>query len=303
MKINASIKVSGEYKCLVSRKGKLRLETPWQSNMILDSGMDRLVELSSEQRYGRVGTSGSAVSAGQTTLGNQIAVQARYPSLGGEFRRYATGAPDYIFTSLFSYYFPYGSIEDTIREVGVGAIAPSGGNPQGSPLFSRIVLDDAIELTDEDQFTLLYRVTTQTTVTDTEFDVTLGGVDYHGIIRPASFSSTVWNGRPAWPQDWIQPLGSLPMQANKNYIVGITSAPDTSGDVSAHLSSAAYVPGSFEKEYTGTWEFDEANFVEGINSIVVTGDIFHWQIGFQPAINKTSDDELKITLKLTWSRA
>lgn len=151
--------MQGKYRFEVRREGRLRVQTDWQPNLILDQGRVRLMQSSvasgpaSFYGYCHVGTGTSAPSVSQTQLDARVqAIQVQ----GGNIFLNSSGSPNYVRSATVSYSFAQGTVTGVISEVGVGWAAT------GATLFSRTLLvngngDPApLTLTSMDQLTVYY---------------------------------------------------------------------------------------------------------------------------------------------------
>lgn len=260
-------------------------------NLITTSGLN-LIGGSSELFYTCcVGTDSSVTSMGMTALGNQIASTGTIQSNTSGTQ---PSAP------YFSWYrrtfrFNQGVAAGNLTEVGVKSstgvlfsralIVDSAGNPTVLTILADEYLDVIYEFR-------LYPDTNDATVV-----VSLNGTNYTCTLRASSVNST--------PPYFDQGITYYDSGSNCIFYSGsigsITSTP--SGSTYSHNLNVVggYVNDSFERTFNFSAGLNNANFAEGINSLYIVTSKGFFQVGFSPAIPKTSYMTLSLNLTVKWA--
>lgn len=157
------VKIKGRFKAVVTRNG-VQTSTPWFSNRILDQGLDYLGAMSlsapsawpnGPMGYVHIGTGTTPVQDTDTQLSAYLASVVYANSNYYE----NSGAPSYEATVYQYYTFAQGAVTTPITEVGVSRQLANG------QLFSRALITDSfgnatpLEVTAQDQLTLVYALT------------------------------------------------------------------------------------------------------------------------------------------------
>jgi len=265
-------------------------------NLITNGGLNRMGTTNDYLVWCQVGSGSTSPNADQSALVSRIAGSSTQS--GTQLSGQAT-PPYYVFRRN-AYRFNPGVATGNIAEVGVGW-ATTGGlfsralvlDSFGVPTTISVAADETLDVTYELRF---YPKTTDDTGTVT-LTGNIGGT-YDWVWRPA-LVSTFGVGSGGWflPASMAEQRRCL---FSNNPIVGVTSAP--SGGVSPDITTSPYVTGSFELQFTCTVGLSDANFVGGIRSLSPEIGAGRYQVGFTPAIPKTSNDVLSIILKHSWGR-
>lgn len=316
--LNLTTGISGEYKLVINRADGTIEETNWFSNIILDTGMDRMGLTTANiwvLQYARVGTGNSTPVATQTSLDAQIAASnqngtapATSPVIVNE------GAPLYRTTQTHSFAFNQGAVVGNISEIGVGWATT------GTSLFSRaLILDNlgsptTITLVALDQLTVYYRIRLVPQVTDTTGSVTISSTPYTYTARVANVGSfgnfsNLFRGpvqdvlgsltTPYGPDSTTHSAGST--------LGAVTSVPTLQSGAAPTVAFGTYSNGSFFRDDIFTWSITQGNATGGIQCITLAyvsagGSYIRYQYRFDTVIPKTSTNTLTLTVRISWAR-
>lgn len=266
-------------------------------NMVLDSGLNALGSQSNYiARYCKVGTSSTPVVASQTALGSEIAststVQAQ--SAGCQ------ATTPYFSWGRITFRFGQGVAAGNLTEVGISdynnvlfsraLILDSGGNPT----TLTILADEYLDVTYELRF---YQETT-----DQNFTVTLYGVDYSVLARPANITSinTANNFQSYFGRNILYYHTTQYTYYNGN-IGTITGQPSGSSYANS-TGYGSYVNSSLERDFILSLGLNDGNLASGVKSVLIKTNKADWQLEFTPAIPKDNFKTLVLNIYVSWGR-
>lgn len=266
-------------------------------NMVLDSGLNALGSQSNYiARYCKVGTSSTPVLASQTALGSEIAstqtVQAQ--SAGCQ----AT-AP-YFSWGRITFRFAQGVAAGNLTEVGISdynnvlfsraLILDSGGNPTTLTILS----DEYLDVTYELRF---YQETI-----DQNYTVTLYGVDYAVLARPATITSiqTMNSFQSYFGNHMLYYYTTQYYYYNGN--IGTITGQPSGSSYSNYSGYGSYVNSSLERNFILSLGLNDGNLAGGIRSVYIRSHKADWQLQFTPAIPKDNFKTLVLNVYISWSR-
>lgn len=269
-----------------------RVLADWFPNLITDLGLNRIATYLDYLAHCQVGSSNNAPANGDTALGNRIAGTSTAVST-------ATGTQSstpYYSWIRKTYRFAEGVATGNLSEIGVG-YATSGS------LFSRALILDiggnptTITVLADETLDVVYEFRWYPKLTDDTGTVTLTGNiggTYDWTIRLAY--ATMGSGYGV-----ISAITFEPTIPCSGALAAITTYP--SGGSNAGTSVAeSYVSGSYEKYYNVTFGLTVGNFAGGIAACYGYAGAKYIQVGFSPAIPKTSNDVVTLRFKTTWGR-
>lgn len=304
--MNLHTELSGRYK-LVKRKvydldGSVQnLKFP---NIITDIGLDRWGVGAIGNRC-MIGSGNATPSVSDTGLGAQLAVTYSRVALT-TWRTYSVAER---WTEVtICYRFTPGVVLNSISEVGIGwdtgiwsraLIRDGGGNPTTIQLLADEVLD------------VYYTMRMQFPAADVTGSITLDGVAYDWVMRPASINNT-----PNEANNWFlysyggYNSGGYGCYASSSALTGVDNSP-SANDACSSTTPAAYTSGTKKQRIEYVFGLDRANF--GIKSIIPlpAGMLYNnvgWQLGFYQGgssvgVPKTSTKRLSLTFDFSWGRA
>ena len=309
MVLKEEIKISGKYKLQVIKDdGSIKQDTGWFSNLITNGGLDALGDNLYFGRYCQVGSGNTAPANGDTGLANRIASVDKGGSWCATNLAGAASSSPYYQYQRIVYTFGTGVAAGNISEVGIGW-ASSGSlysralilDINGNPTTITVLSDEQLIVTYEFRF---YPIETDTTGSVT-FTGNKGGT-YAWTLRPA-YISTIY---PQLYSGYILYYVMAPMNLASGYtytqgasagaIAIITSGPNNISSNGMGATPSSYVAGSHTLNLTLTASTAQANIK--ILSMQTLWGPSCVQIGFNPAIAKTSQDTLSITLTRSWGR-
>lgn len=298
MKYQVKTAVGGKFKIVATRPdGTQRVLADWFDNMILDIGLNALMTTTGIMSQCRVGSGNTAPAAGQQALVTQIASTGTVTaSASGN----ATSAPYYGWFR-YTYRFAAGVAAGSIAEVGIGWAASGNTlfsralvrNSNGDPIVLTVLSDEVLDVT--------YELRVYAPTDDVSFNVDISGETYACVLRASQVTGQKWQPFYAFIGNGAQ--GSPTPYAYSGDIAAVTAAP--SGTSSSGTSAwAAYVAGSFERDFTATFSLNVANFgAGGVKSISLeTLAIGTFQCSFTPALLKDANKILTLDCTATIAR-
>lgn len=279
--------------------GTRREVSPWNKNLILDAGLNRMAASGDYLRYCQVGTGSSTPTAGQVALDSILAGVEGADGAG----TVAPSAPYYV-SRIRSFTFPTGAAAGNISEVGVGWAA------SGTALFSRSLIKDSggnpttVTILPDESLNVIYEFRYYGPPVDVTGSIVatgnIGGT-YDYILRAASFSSFGVN---SWllPQAQTANSGAGNNTAYSGDIGPQTGIPSGTTSNIGNAASEPYVSGSFYLDRVQQVSAALGNFGGGLRSMRLHIGIGVYQIQFDPPIPKTNVDVVSLTLRLSWGR-
>lgn len=303
--LNIHTDVKGSYSFIVRRPdGSIRdtgvaKESP---NLITNAGLDAMGDGSLWLRYCYVGSSGATPSVTDTSMGSFIAY-----TVGKQDTTSSTsGSAPYYTERVTTYRFAQGVAAGNIAEVGVG------WNSTGTGLFSRALIVDefgnptTITVLPDETLDVVYTFRLYPKTTDDTGSVTFSGNiggNFDWIFRPANITSN--SSQTGWYVTQSGTSGGDKGNVAVLYtgdIGSITSTPSDKFGSVYNITPRSYVPGSYERIFDYDIGLNDGNNPLGIRSMAMKMGIGYYQIQFDPAIPKTSNDVLKLSVKYSWAR-
>ena len=199
------------------------------------------------------------------------------------------------------YSFGAGDAEGNLSEVGIGIQEATGG------LFSRALILDGegdpttITVLDDEYLYVTYELRRYVSIVDVKGTVTLRGTVHDYVSRPAHITNSNY-----WYVPWSA-IGRWTYIFDDAYdgeignVIGAPSGnnvefPDGDPVIPAYQNGNYYV------DWTYTIDITQGNLNNYISAIKIAIGWGAYQFGFSPDIEKTSDDELTLTFRVSWSR-
>ena len=269
--------------------GELAEESP---NLIVTSGLNQIGSGNELITSCCVGTDSTPTTLGMTSLGNQIAstTTQQTSSSGAQ-----SGSP------YFSWYrrtfrFGQGSAAGNLTEVGIKTSA--------GVLFSRALIVDSagnpttLTILADEYLDVTYEFRLYPDVLDTVLTVNLNGTDHTCTLRSANVNTI----SSYFEYGISSGLGSSSTTYFYSGGLGsITGGPSGSNYYHNHNLVGGYVNDTFERVFNFSAGLNNANFSEGINALYLRTSKGHFQVGFVPAIPKTSYMTLSLNLTIKWA--
>lgn len=304
--MNLHTELSGRYKLVVRKLSDIdesvtELEFP---NIITDIGLDRWGVGAIGNRC-MIGSGNATPSVSDTGLGAQLAVTSSRVALT-TWRTYS--AAERWTEVTICYRFTPGVVLNSISEVCIGwdtgiwsraLIRDGGGNPTTIQLLADEVLD------------VYYTMRMQFPAADVTGSITLDGVAYDWVMRPANIHNT-----PNEATNWFlysyggYSSGIYGCYASSSALAGVDGSPSAHSMCNSTTPSA-YASGTKKQRIEYVFGLDSANF--GIKSIVpqpagMQYSTVSWQLGFYQGgvsvgVPKTSTKRLSLTFDFSWGRA
>ena len=304
------IGLRGEYKIetvkIIEGVEKRKLICDWFPNIITNGGLNRVGVSSTYLDYCHVGSGSASPSLTDTALETFIGASSDVQSSSNV----SSGSPDYtmLYTKVFR--FDPGVATGNLSEVGIGWTLATGSlfsralilDGVGSPTTITVLADEYLDVT--------YRLSLQPPISDfigsVVFTGSIGGT-YDFIIRARAITS-VSTGISGWglpaAANGVAGQGGTPNKTNLySGAIGAITNINAGTATSVNCVASAYVTDSFEISYTISADIGQANYAGGILSAGGRYGLCLYQIGFDPAIPKTSSDILSFVLNISWGRA
>lgn len=293
-------RMAGFYRMQVFRPdGRLRKDTGFFPNLITDAGLNHIGTESDWLACCKVGEGNTAPANGNTALVSWVAGTGT--TVGGDGT--AQASPPYFGTRTITWQFATGVAEGNLAEVGVGEQHTNAG-----VLFSRALILDGggspttLTVLSDEILNVTYQLRRYPPLVDVEDTVELNSIPYDFILRAANVTSAT---------DWAAAGGIggggqfSQCTAHDGAIGAITTTPSgaTSG---GSVTNAVYGNNNLYRDFSCDFSISQANFAGGVDAISVPLGVGsnqgRVQVGFTPAIPKTSSDVLSITLRHIWAR-
>lgn len=290
--INTSI--SGRFRLDVIKCGVITKSTGWFNNLITNSGMDRVATAADYLNYCNVGSGSRAPEYNDTSLASRISYIAASSTLAS-----SSISGGYLILGK-SYSFLNGLAAGNVSEIGIG------WNTTGS-LFSRALVKDGLGnpttitvLSDEDLVITYELKIRQPTI---DFIGDISGINF--TIRSAKINDSSSSG---WGDNTAVGRLRFAVATNSNlsnvaFSGGISSA---SGYPSGQIGTSStgtgdtYVPGSYKTNTNIT--FSTTSFNGIMRSMLFYPGPCAFQVEFDPLIQKTNLQTLRIGISFSWSR-
>ena len=183
--INTKQSMKGEYNAkLYDYKGRLKYESGWKPNLILDQGLYYLtIKWGSGTGYNFIdrmclGTSDTAVNINQVGLqGTELGIQGTSSGVSGV----NLGAPEYARQTVKSWTFAPGNGTGLVKEF---VFLNHGLSNSASHATVRVVLDTPITKGASDQLVIEHRLTWYPELEDVTGVIDISGTAYNYLVRP-----------------------------------------------------------------------------------------------------------------------
>lgn len=291
MNIDLETKVSGEYRIeIINKFGDVINDSGFFKNLITNNGLNLRATTANTALYCQVGTGSATPSFTDTTLSSYLASQSGSSTLSN-----SPSSPFYTQRSV-TYTFPVGAVVGNITEIGVSPTSGSGN------LFSRALILDgsgnptSMTILSSEQLRVTYVFRIYAPLNDVTGTIDISGKSYSYTIRAGNLTSLSY-----FSTDYSESNASPAPFATNGSIGAITSIP--SGTiVSISMSAGSYINGSYSINHTISASASQGNLSGGISALFYTSGSISFQIGFSPAIPKTSLNAFSLTVNHSWSR-
>jgi hypothetical protein len=297
--LDVTIGVSGRYKLEISKDGKTPHTVLEFDNLVTNLGLDRLMSGNTFGSVIGVGSSSATPSASDVALGSFVARQATTTGPTA----IAGGSPDYYSTVQYIAAFAQGAAAGNLTEVGIG-----DNNGSAIATLSRALILDGggnpttVTVLSDEYLTVTYQLRLKPSLTDVTG--TLSGYTY--TIRECYVGTSVLGSAGAVDPRQVMGSGTTNFTTGNQYVTSNTltantTAPAQTNNINASSATqGTYVNGTFTN--TATITFTPASGALTINTAVFKFSGPKFQVGFSPAINKTTSHNVVLTLRLTVAR-
>jgi len=305
IKIKTTIGLKGFFRLrIINKFNKIRVDTGWFSNTILDAGRNIMADRGDWMDYCQVGTDNTTPTQSDTSLLGYIAGTSNIVSTTtGQ----ASSAP-YFGWKRKTFRFAVGDTAANLNEVGVG------WGLSGSTLISRaLILDPSTQLPTTitplaDEFLeVMYELRYYAPTTDVVIpQVTLDSVVYDTIVRAANVTAVSWSGNIGSIMGIV--TGTSNWVAYDGNIGTVLTGPSgiSANDDLATQSNSAYVNNSYEIKMNCPCGSSGWNLGAGIRSLRITTTAGEYQTQFDAnpggaTIPKTSAYSMLMSWTLGWT--
>ena len=285
--------------------GKVRIDTGWFPNKILDAGRNVMADDSTWMNYCQVGTDNTAPTAAQTALlGYHAGTSNITSTLDGQ-----SGSAPYYGWKRKVYRFAAGTVAANLSEVGVGWAT------SGSTLISRaLILDPVLQtpttitpLIDE-LLEILYELRYYAPIADVNGpQVTLNGIVYDTITRASEVTSNAWSAGIGSAMGQLS-TGINDWTAYDGVLGTVLQAPNgiVANCDNANQYNSAYVNNSYEIQMNCATGSTGWNLGAGIRSIRIKTTAGNYQTQFDSnpggnRIPKTTSFTMLMSWTLAWA--
>ncbi len=289
--------LAGRFRLVVSGPdGSVRRELAFD-NLILDAGLNRL-GTDAAIAFCAIGTGTAAPAISQTVL--QAQSQNTSTIISSTATNSGASTPRWT-GQIYQFRFAIGSLNGNYSEIGVGwsttlmyarALIVDGG---GAPT--------TITVGAGEQLDVYYERRVYPPAGDVVTTNSIGGVSTTVTVRSQnSANSTVWDASsyPHYNQGG-NPLGTF-CEAYNGAIGAVTGVPSGTSGAPSSASNSAYSNNSYTRNVVVTFAPAEAVLAGGITAAVCRFKMAALQVGFSPAIAKTSLNTLVLTYTTSWAR-
>lgn len=278
--------------------GRMRKDTGWFPNLILDQGLDLIGQGSNWLNSCRVGTGNTAPAVGQTNLISHVAGTS---TPQGSVNTGAQGSAPYYGYTQKTWRFSQGSAAGNLAEVGVGTATANGSN-----LFSRaLILDGSLSPTTltvlSDEFLdVSYELRCYVPTDDVNGTFMVNSENHDYVLRASHANSSIWS--PGQSGFRGGSGGTSSVAAYSGSIGAITSTPGGSAS-SVTPSNIAYSNGTYRRDFTALWDLNSANFGgSGITAFRMAMGCGAMQFSASPGVAKDATVTFAMTFRHSWGR-
>lgn len=308
-------KVAGYYKMEAVKisTGDRRDLTGWFPNIITDGGLDRMATSYDYLNYCQVGTGSTAPSASDTALVSMVGASNGAAAWTAATFSVNSTSPYYRITRIVSRLTP-GQATGNLSEVGMGW-ASTGSlfsralilDSYGNPTTITVLSDEYLDVTYEYRFYPEESdITGSIILTGNKggtYNYTLrcAYITYHVLQQKTSFGNVpvTMNNRAN-----SSGVGTIYNRVYDGPIGVLTGIPSGTNEPFSYtcVSVSSYTAGTRTLTLTISLPITVGNLSGGIKSIIFPWGNVHYQIEFDTAILKTSEDTLSLTFTHTWAR-
>lgn len=284
--------------------GKMRLDTGWFKNMVVNQGLDALAQQSDCLAWFHVGTGSTPPTVDDTWLEGFV---ASTNTLRTESFTTTTGVPYYGWKRI-TRRFNAGVAAGNLSEAAVG-----WSNAVGTVFARQLIRDEfgdptTITVLSDEFLDFSYELRYIVPTTDYTGTVTISGATYDVIGRAASCTNATY---------WASAIGDLytinagsgQHMAYTGNIRTVTEVPiGESGTGTTTATAGTYGTGTYYRDFTVTGSPSQWNVTGGIRSLVLTCNSNRWQAQFNnvsddSTIPKTVSNSLTMVYRTAWARA
>lgn len=304
IEIALTTRLKGRYKIeAVDSKGRKRLLADWFENLILNNGLDMLGTAATEFAYCSVGTGNTAPASTQTALVTWLASSSTVLSHTNTNNNTGGGTPQYYGQTTITWNFAAGVATGTLAEVGVGA------SNTGTNLFSRaLILDSSgnpttITVLSTESLQVTYQLQSWAPTADVTGSQTVNGTSYAYTFRGSFVGSNGygWSGL-----NYTGDYSNLAAVVVYNGAIGAaTAGPAGSTAGFGSIAAQSYTSGNYYRNFVVSWGAGDGNLTGGISAISMSfGNVSSmgtFQVGFSPALPKSSSNTMTLTFRHNWA--
>lgn len=290
-----SIGLCGYFKLEAERKksGTRRIVADWFPNLVTNNGLDLVGNSSAWLTYCQVGTGSTTPANSDSSLATYLAMTSTHSSTS---TGYTSSNPYYVYRQNV-YQFGAGVAAGTLAEIGIGA--SSSGN-----LFSRALILDSggspitVTILSDEYLDATYHIRCYAPTSDGTGSITLNGTSYSWTARAANACSGWYIHENGTADDYSDTIRT----AIDGSLGAITDWPSITNWSYLTASSGSYTGGTYQRTRTLSGGLSEGNVSGGIDVVHLRKGMGQFQVGFSPAIPKTSSYIISLTFSNSWTR-
>jgi len=287
--------------------GTREVVADWFPNLIVNQGLERMGANADWMTFCQVGTGNDTPAFTDVQLETFLAGSGSFQS------NTASNAPSspYYGYNIRVWQFAAGVATGNISEIGVGWVI------NGANLFSRALILDGggspttITILADEILETSYEFRTYPPEIDTTGSFVISGITYDYTARASNVTQSSQNAGSnggGWNQADIGgsssniKSGTTAHRAFVGALGAITGEPAGASAASTGFSSAAYVPGSLQRDGTAIWGISATN-IGSYRCLRMSWRWGSYQFEVDPVIPKTTINTLSITIRHSWGRA
>lgn len=279
---------------------KLRKDTGWFPNLIVNHGLDALVANANYLEYCAVGTGNSTPINTDTTLDAQIAYTG---SNGGTGPNNSGASPYYGYCNV-TYQFAQGAAAGNLQEVGILANSSTACFSRAL-ILNNVGAPTTLTVLSNEFLTVSYTLELYVPTVDVSGTVVVAGTTCNYTLRAAQ-AATQWNLAGNAGQD-VFGMKSMALYADTTLqpITGALLTPNASSTQDS-IAQGTYTAGQYYLDGTATFGLGKGNSGNNNSAMIGFGQTYG-QMGsvqciFGATIPKTSSQIMTLTFRQTWGR-
>jgi hypothetical protein len=268
--------------------------------MITDLGLDLMGGTTDWMRFCQVGTGSATPSAADTALS---AYKAGTQDLQS-FTESGSLVSPFFCARTQRFRFAAGQATGNLTEVGVSTRVATGNLSSRALILDNVGNPTSITVLADEVLDVTYQFRQYVPEVDSTGNITLDGVVYAYVARAANADSqsTTEGWSIATGGQAGTTVGASFRQTAHSGAIGLLTDEPAGTTSEGTATSLAYLPGSYQAEWSLAFGVNNGNFAGGIGAIRSRCGIGTYQFGFTPNIAKDLNKTLSLTFRHSWSR-